>query len=62
MKRAKLIKHLLDNGCVLKREGSEHSIYLNTNTGKKTTVPRHSEIGDILCNEICKQLEISKIK
>jgi len=62
MKRTKLIKHLLANNCVFKREGSNHTIYQNPKTGKKTAIPRHNEIGDMLCNEICKQLEIPVIK
>jgi predicted RNA binding protein YcfA (HicA-like mRNA interferase family) len=62
MKRNKLIKHLFSNGCVLKREGASHSIYINLKTGKRNAIPRHIEIGDDLCNEICKQLGIPKIK
>jgi len=62
MKRTKLIKHLLSNGCILKREGSNHAIFLNPITGEKSAIPRHIEIGDLFCNEICKQLDIPKIK
>jgi predicted RNA binding protein YcfA (HicA-like mRNA interferase family) len=62
MKRNKLIKHLLDNNCVFKREGGDHSIYINLKTSKRTAIPRHIEIGDVFCNEICKQLGIPKIK
>ena len=62
MKRTKLIHHLLSNGCVLKREGGNHTIFFNPKTGKKSALPRHIEIGDILCNEICKHLEIQRIK
>jgi len=62
MKRNQLIQYLENNDCILKREGSNHSIYMNLKTGKRTAVPRHNEIKDTLCNEICKQLGISKIK
>ena len=62
MKRTKLIEHLFANDCFLKREGSNHSIFINQITGKKSAIPRHVEIGDVLCNEICKQLGIPKIK
>ena len=62
MKRNKLIKYLLTNGCALRREGAGHSIYENLITGKRTSIPRHSEIKDTVCNEICKQLEVPKIK
>jgi hypothetical protein len=36
--------------------------FLNNTNGKKTTVPRHSEISDWLCIKICIQLDIPKIK
>ena len=62
MKRNKLIRHLTANGCVRDREGNNHTIYFNPLTNKVTAVPRHTEIGDVFCNEICKQLEIKKIK
>ena len=62
MKRAKLIKHITTNGCILYREGGNHTIFVNSKTLKTSAVPRHSEIGDIFCNEICKQLGIPKIK
>ena len=62
MKRNQLIRHFNNNGCVFKREGSNHSIFINLETGKRTAVPRHNEIKDALCNELCKQLGIQKIK
>ena len=62
MKRNQLIQLLENHDCAFKREGSNHSIYMNLKTGKRTAIPRHSEIKDSLCNEICKQLEVPKIK
>jgi len=62
MKRNKLINYLTENGCMLHREGGNHSIYFNPQTKKTTALPRHSEIDDNLCNKICKQLGIPKIK
>ena len=58
MKRNQFIKHLIENDCIFKREGSNHSIYMNSKTGKRTSIPRHNEIKDTLCNEICKQLGV----
>lgn len=58
MKRRQLLEHLTEHGCVLRREGSKHSIYQNTQTGKRTSVPRHSEIDNTTAREICKQLGI----
>ena len=62
MKRNQFINHLESHGCIFKREGSGHSIYMNLMSRKRTAVPRHSEIKDTLCNEICKQLGVPKIK
>ena len=62
MKRNQIIKYLRKNGCVFDREGSNHTIYYNPRTNLSTSVPRHSEIDDTICNEICKQLGVPKIK
>jgi len=32
MKRNHLLRHLRSNGCILKREGSSHSLYSNPQT------------------------------
>jgi len=61
MKRTKLIKYLRNNNCFLLREGSKHSVYENKLNGKEATVPRHSEIGNIIANKICKDLDIPEI-
>jgi hypothetical protein len=61
MKRTVLLKYLNANDCVPFREGANHTIIINVLNNKKTALPRHAEIGDILANEICKQLDIPKI-
>ena len=61
MKRNKLVKYLEKNGCVLAREGGKHSLYKNTVTGKMSTLPRHTNIKEILCRKICKDLGIPDI-
>lgn len=58
MKRIDLIRHLEKHGCTLKREGAEHSLYWRPDTRKRTAVPRHREIADILARKICRDLEI----
>jgi mRNA interferase HicA len=58
MKRKKLIKHLQNQGCILLREGSNHSLYVNDAKKKVSTVPRHKEIDEFLVKKICKDLEI----
>ncbi|MCX6560787.1 MAG: type II toxin-antitoxin system HicA family toxin [Candidatus Aminicenantes bacterium] len=58
MKRKALLKHLEKRGCLLLREGANHSVFINGNNNKISTVPRHSEINEILARKICKDLEI----
>jgi len=60
LKRGKLEKHLNKHDCVLHRNGSKHDIFRNTATSRKTTIPRHPDIDEMLCKEICKQLGIPK--
>ncbi len=63
MKRKELIRHLERYGCVLLREGAKHSRYINlADTNKSTTVPRHSEIADLLAIKICRQVGIPNPK
>ncbi len=38
MKRNAFLKHLKANGCILAREGGNHSLFLNPQNGKKSTV------------------------
>lgn len=61
MKRRQLIKHLEEYGCKLHREGSKHSLWVNSERGTRTVVPRHREIPNILAQEICKDLEIPRL-
>jgi mRNA interferase HicA len=58
MKRKKLIKHLRNQGCILLREGRDHSLYVNEAKKRVSTVPRHKEIDEFLAKKICKDLEI----
>ena len=61
MKRKAFIKHLKTNGCILVREGANHSLFMNKKNGKKSTVGRHVELSNQLCKIICKQLDIPLI-
>lgn len=58
MKRRQLLNHLAAHGCALRREGSNHSIYQNPETGERTSVGRHAEIDNNAARKICKQLGI----
>lgn len=60
MNRKKLLKHLQGQGCFLLREGSKHSVFVNMQNHKISTVPRHNEINDFLAKKICKDLEIDR--
>ena len=61
MKRTALLKHLRKQGCILKREGSSHSLWSNPGTGAVEAVPRHTEISDQLARKICRGLSIPEI-
>jgi predicted RNA binding protein YcfA (HicA-like mRNA interferase family) len=58
LKRRDLVQHLEAHGCVLLREGANHSVYVNRRVGKVSTVPRHREIHDFLARKICRDLEV----
>jgi mRNA interferase HicA len=59
MKRKALVRHLLDEGCKLHREGARHSLYINVIKGRFATVPRHAEIDAKMTRKICQQLGIT---
>ena len=62
MKRGDLLRHLRQSGCELLREGARHSWWHNPSRNKRTSVPRHSEIVDLLARKICKDLGIPPVK
>jgi mRNA interferase HicA len=62
MKRKQLLRHLRSQGCELVREGAKHSWWSNPALNKRSAVPRHNEIVDILAKKICKDLGIPPIK
>jgi hypothetical protein len=51
MKREGLLRHLRRHGCVLRREGREHTLGENPQTGHAEAVPRHSEFANLLAKE-----------
>ena len=61
MKRESLLRHLRYQGCVLKREGGAHSLWLNPLTGQIQAVPRYLEIANNLARAICKGLSVPEI-
>lgn len=62
MKREALLRYLRQQGCKLIREGGRHSWWGNPVNNRRSSVPRHSEIVDLLAVKICKDLGIPSIK
>jgi predicted RNA binding protein YcfA (HicA-like mRNA interferase family) len=60
MKRLDLIRHLEKHGCVMLREGGNHTVYVNRTVRKVSTVPRHREINDFLTRKICRELGVEQ--
>ena len=58
VKRTKLLQHLRRNGCIFKREGTKHSLWINPRNGITEAIPRHVEIPNKLVIKITKRLEI----
>ncbi|MCD4709019.1 MAG: type II toxin-antitoxin system HicA family toxin [Candidatus Sabulitectum sp.] len=62
MKRNELLKYLRKHGCCLLREGRRHSWWCNPVQNRRSAIPRHSEVKDILAKKICKDLGVKSIK
>ncbi len=60
MKRRDLLDHLLGQGCVVYREGSKHTVILNPDSGRVSTIPRHREINEFLARKICRDLGVRR--
>jgi hypothetical protein len=60
MKRIDLTRHLESSGCEILREGSRHTVYINREARKSSTVPRHREINDFLARKICDDLQVPR--
>ena len=56
MKRTEFIKILNEHGVVFLKHGSRHDIYIHESSGKKTAVPRHTEIKNKLAQKILSQI------
>lgn len=60
MKRRDLLRHLSAHGCALLREGAKHSWWQNSSLGRRSAVPRHSEINEYLARKICSDPGVSE--
>ena len=56
-----LVRHLRRHGCRLLREGGNHSIWINPETGDHDGLPRHSEIKEGIARKICRNLSVPEI-
>lgn len=62
MKRKEFLKYLRSQGCELLREGGKHSWWFNPELNKRSAIPRHSEIKDIVAKKICKDLGVESVR
>ena len=60
MKRQEFIQELESKGCMFKRHGRKHDIYMNPAVGRTAPIPRHTEIKDSLCRLIRRQLGVAQ--
>lgn len=54
VRRRELLRHLAARDCELVREGGNHSWWRNRSTNKRSAVPRHQEVNDLLVD--CEQI------
>jgi len=62
MKRKELLSYLRSQRCEFVREGGRHSWWHNPVLNKRSAIPRHNEIRDILARKVCKDLGIPPMK
>ena len=62
MKRVELLKYLRRQGCEMIREGRRHSWWRNERGDRRSAIPRHREIDDLLARKICRDLGVEPIK
>ena len=62
MKRINLLRHLRRQGCDLVREGGRHSWWRNDRGDRRSAIPRHREIDNILAKKICRDLGVDLIR
>ncbi|MBF0156809.1 MAG: type II toxin-antitoxin system HicA family toxin [Magnetococcales bacterium] len=62
MKRGDLLRYLQAQGCELLREGGRHSWWWNPAENRRSAIPRHQEITDLLARKICRDLGVGAIR
>ncbi len=61
MKRQEFLKYLRSQGCEFSIEGGCHSWWINPALNKRSSIPRHNEINDLLIKKICKDLGVPPV-
>ncbi|MBF0260656.1 MAG: type II toxin-antitoxin system HicA family toxin [Magnetococcales bacterium] len=56
------MRYLVAQGCELVREGGNHSWWRNPFDNRRTAIPRHQEIPDLMARKICRDLGVEDIK
>ncbi|MFM9101699.1 MAG: type II toxin-antitoxin system HicA family toxin [Cyanobium sp.] len=56
MKRRDLLRYLSRCGCEQLREGGNHSWWWNPSKKLRSSIPRHTEVKELLVRKICKDL------
>jgi mRNA interferase HicA len=62
VKRTALFIYLRSQGCDLLREGGSHSYWWNPGQNKRSSIPGHAAIKDILAMKICRDLGVKPVK
>jgi mRNA interferase HicA len=62
MKREELLRYLRKHGCEMLREGGRHSWWHNPARNRRSAVPRHRELHDLLARKICNDLGVPPVK
>jgi len=60
VKRRDLLRHLSQHGCALLREDGNHSWCHQPELNRRSALPRHNEINDLLVRKICSDLGIPR--
>jgi mRNA interferase HicA len=60
VKLRELARHLAGHGCLVVRQGGNHTLWQNPRSGKVAPVPRHREVKEGTIHAICRQLEIAR--
>lgn len=61
MKRRDLIRHLTSHNCALAREGARHSLWHNVTLNRRSSIPRHAEVNELLARKICRDLGVPEL-